>query len=80
VNGFSGVHHKGKKCDAATTSARVVSIENLIASSQNLLFPSSLGISGYPRTPTKMPKANGGWGDVRDHKLCKRFLDVDTHR
>jgi alpha-1,6-mannosyl-glycoprotein beta-1,2-N-acetylglucosaminyltransferase len=71
------VHHKGKNCDPA---AKVKQIETLLSQNKQYLYPTTLSISGYPRAPTRMPKPNGGWGDLRDHQLCLSFLQPDAHR
>ena len=72
----SGVHHKGKNCDP---KGRVSAINKLVTDSRNLLYPDQLEIAGFPRTPNKMPKPNGGWGDLRDHELCIQFTKPDLH-
>lgn len=72
---FSGVHHKAKgvkKCDAAT---KVSQLNSLLETNKKSLFPSSMSILSYPRMLNRVPKANGGWGDVRDHQLCLSFIE-----
>ena len=75
----SGVHHKGKgkKCDPAP---KVTQIKNLLAINREKLFPDGLVVAGNPRTPNRMPKPNGGWGDSRDRQLCASFATVNRYR
>jgi len=75
-NFFSGLHAKGKNCHP---DDRVQAIEKLLESNKQFLFPASLVVSGYPNVPRRVHKANGGWGDVRDHELCISFTSSDTH-
>lgn len=72
----SGVHHKGKNCDPAQ---RVTQIQQLLAQNRQWLYPENLAVGGYPRPPARMPKPNGGWGDLRDHQLCMSFLLPESH-
>ncbi len=77
VSRFSGVHHKGKKCNS---SDKVNHIEGLLNTNRAKLYPQTLTIAGYPRAPTKTPKPNGGWGDIRDHNLCESFTQDHMHK
>lgn len=72
------MHKKGKSCDPAS---HVGQIKNLLNNNKQYLYPDSLEVQGYPRSPSKMPKPNGGWGDKRDHELCLHFAtNSDLHR
>lgn len=75
--GECGMHKKNKNCNPAEP-VRVV--ENLLSTNKKFLFPEKLSILGYPRSLARMPKPNGGWGDVRDHQLCISFTQPHTHR
>ncbi|VDO92324.1 unnamed protein product [Soboliphyme baturini] len=69
--GDCGTHHK--HCTADTSVRRVVSQLNDV---RQQLFPQKIVLSsraGLRRSP-KPPKENGGWGDVRDHKLCMNHV------
>ena len=74
---YSGVHHKGKNCDPGT---KVRQIQNLLTLNHDKLFPDGLTVAGNPRTPNRMPKPNGGWGDFRDRQLCASFATPEGHR
>jgi len=37
------------------------------------LFPGILSTSSDPYFPSQIPRPNGGWGDIRDHILCKSY-------
>ncbi|KAK2144084.1 hypothetical protein LSH36_788g03020 [Paralvinella palmiformis] len=75
--GECGVHHKGKNCDPGT---KVRQIQNLLTLNHDKLFPDGLTVAGNPRTPNRMPKPNGGWGDFRDRQLCASFATPEGHR
>lgn len=75
--GECGVHHKGKNCNPAE---KVAQLEGLLGRNKQYLYPDKLTILGYPRSLARLPKPNGGWGDVRDHHLCSRFVNEMTHR
>lgn len=74
--GECGLHAKGKNCNPAD---RVRYIETLLSDNLQYLFPPALVVAGYPNVPRRVPKANGGWGDIRDHQLCISFLDKESH-
>ncbi|CAL8316069.1 unnamed protein product [Merluccius merluccius] len=73
--GDCGMHHKKAACMPASQK---IKIENVLQSSANQLFPKSLLIT--KRLPAGgaggvAPHVkNGGWGDIRDHELCKSYL------
>ena len=70
---LSGIHHKGKNCDPAV---KVLQIENLLKASMANLFPQQLVVTGDRAAPKRLPKQNGGWGDIRDHQLCQSFVST----
>lgn len=73
----SGVHHKGKKCNPED---KAKPIRARIEGSKDKLFPGNLKIgkaNTYTFINVKKMKANGGWGDKRDHQLCSSFM-ADT--
>lgn len=55
-------------------------VQASLAAHKSNLFPSSLVLdnSNYPPATRKKSKPYGGWGDIRDHKLCKKFTQRDT--
>jgi len=66
-----GVHHKKSNCDSDTVIDKLGSI---LKSAKKYFFPEKLSvISTRSKTKTKLKKANGGWGDKRDHWLCINF-------
>uniref|UniRef100_A0A8C5XL26 Alpha-1,6-mannosyl-glycoprotein 2-beta-N-acetylglucosaminyltransferase n=1 Tax=Microcebus murinus TaxID=30608 RepID=A0A8C5XL26_MICMU len=68
--GDCGMHHK-KACGPSPQSAQ---IESLLNSDKQLLFPETLTISEkFPVVALSPPRKNGGWGDSRDHELCKSY-------
>ena len=67
---FSGLHFKGKNCDP---SQKLNLIETVLRGSKQHLFPRSASVGVYGRSAPRMPKPNGGWGDVRDQRLCMSF-------
>jgi len=77
--GECGVHHKKSNCDSNVIMRKV---EKIIKSAKAYLFPKSLSISKPTlKKKLKLKKANGGWGDKRDHELCMNFtLSLDGRR
>ncbi|CAL8235466.1 unnamed protein product [Boreogadus saida] len=73
--GDCGMHHKKAACMPANQKTK---IENILQSASNQLFPKNLLIT--KRLPANgaggvAPHVkNGGWGDIRDHELCKSYL------
>ncbi|XP_063876468.1 alpha-1,6-mannosyl-glycoprotein 2-beta-N-acetylglucosaminyltransferase-like isoform X1 [Scylla paramamosain] len=71
--GECGVHHKKKDCSSRTVLNKV---HRTLQAGQRTLFPRQLIVVHTP--PKKVPqvkkhKGNGGWGDRRDHALCRSF-------
>ncbi|XP_062323678.1 alpha-1,6-mannosyl-glycoprotein 2-beta-N-acetylglucosaminyltransferase [Osmerus eperlanus] len=73
--GDCGMHHKKAVCMPASQK---IKIENILQSSGNQLFPKNLLITKRLPAPGVGGVAphvkNGGWGDIRDHELCKSYL------
>lgn len=68
--GSCGMHHK-KSCKPTTESAK---LEALFTGNQPHLFPENLVISRrYSMAALSPHVKNGGWGDIRDHELCKSY-------
>ena len=66
--GSCGGMHAKKHCDLKT---EVEHIEKQITGLS--MFPESLHVALDNPAVSSMPKQNGGWGDLRDHSLCKSF-------
>lgn len=73
--GDCGMHHKTASCMPNTQKLK---IENLLQSSVHQLFPKQLLITKRLSGPGAGGLAphvkNGGWGDIRDHELCKSYV------
>ena len=70
--GDCGIHTKSKKCDVKDTVQR---IETLISQNGLHLFPDSVSLAGTFVTEVMKMLPNGGWGDIRDHKLCALLIN-----
>nr|XP_031847454.1 alpha-1,6-mannosyl-glycoprotein 2-beta-N-acetylglucosaminyltransferase [Nomia melanderi]XP_031847455.1 alpha-1,6-mannosyl-glycoprotein 2-beta-N-acetylglucosaminyltransferase [Nomia melanderi]XP_031847456.1 alpha-1,6-mannosyl-glycoprotein 2-beta-N-acetylglucosaminyltransferase [Nomia melanderi] len=66
--GECGVHHKKTNCES---TAAIAKVQNVLKAAQQHLFPTqlTLTVAGTAKK-AKLRKGNGGWGDVRDHRLC----------
>jgi len=76
--GDCGVHNH--KCHADSSAKKVV---QLLTGVKDQLYPGSLQVTETSKRMLKPPKENGGWGDVRDHELCKnntRWATTTTTR
>jgi hypothetical protein len=53
-------------------------IKKALFKSKPFLFPQELvvKVDSTRNVPVKLPKANGGWADKRDHQLC---LNISQH-
>ncbi|CAI4227852.1 unnamed protein product [Auanema sp. JU1783] len=68
--GDCGVHtHRCTASNAYTQATQ------LVEEHHGDLFPSSLKVTDISRRSLKPSKENGGWGDKRDHELCR----LNTH-
>ncbi|XP_007886554.2 alpha-1,6-mannosyl-glycoprotein 2-beta-N-acetylglucosaminyltransferase [Callorhinchus milii] len=68
--GDCGLHHK-KACMPSVENAK---IDKIISTNMQHLFPEAMVISRtYPLIAISPRVKNGGWGDIRDHELCKSY-------
>ena len=73
-----GIHSKkGKACVAVED--KIKKIEDRLESEKASLFPTQMSVANFPYTPDRVPRPNGGWGDLRDHSLCLNFTANFTH-
>lgn len=70
--GDCGLHHKGK-CDLKTVTQKVMMD---LHQARHGLNPPSLLLNAVEAVVHKEHMKNGGWGDVRDHKLCNNYAKV----
>ena len=70
---FSGVHHKKKNCQASEV---VKKVEDILSQAKNFLFPKVMSTFQGQTKKSKVPKGNGGWGDLRDRKLCLNMAQL----
>jgi len=69
--GECGVHHKKSHCDS---DAVIDKLQTILKTASPYFFPESVSVSRLnTRKKIKLKKANGGWGDKRDHWLCMNF-------
>ncbi|KAI6241481.1 Alpha-1,6-mannosyl-glycoprotein 2-beta-N-acetylglucosaminyltransferase [Aphelenchoides fujianensis] len=69
--GDCGVHTHRCQAHNAAATARALFEEH-----KALLFPASVERSEISKRSLKPSKPNGGWGDVRDHRLCLQNKDA----
>ncbi|XP_071770337.1 alpha-1,6-mannosyl-glycoprotein 2-beta-N-acetylglucosaminyltransferase [Centroberyx gerrardi] len=67
--GDCGLHQK-ENCRPEWASQKV---EDSLKMAKEGLFPPSLVLNGAESVEHKAHVKNGGWGDVRDHILCKNY-------
>ncbi|XP_077366702.1 alpha-1,6-mannosyl-glycoprotein 2-beta-N-acetylglucosaminyltransferase-like isoform X2 [Festucalex cinctus] len=70
--GDCGLHQK-QNCRPEWASQK---IEEALAIAKDSLFPSSLVLTAPEVAQNKDHVKNGGWGDVRDHILCKSYAKL----
>ncbi|XP_040576144.1 alpha-1,6-mannosyl-glycoprotein 2-beta-N-acetylglucosaminyltransferase isoform X2 [Lepeophtheirus salmonis] len=72
--GECGVHHKKSNCQAASV---VKKVNDILSKAKKYLYPKKLKVIPGNRKSknSKIRKGNGGWGDLRDQKLC---LDLSS--
>ena len=70
--GECGTHHKGSNCDPIE---RVKELDKIVENNSSNFFPNELKISFDSKIFYKLRKSNGGWSDIRDHLLCKSFIN-----
>ncbi|KAJ7345334.1 hypothetical protein JRQ81_001284 [Phrynocephalus forsythii] len=69
--GGCGMHHRARAC---APDAQTAKIDALLEAHRAHLFPESLAVGKrYPAAPISPHVKNGGWGDIRDHELCKSY-------
>ncbi|XP_041369480.1 alpha-1,6-mannosyl-glycoprotein 2-beta-N-acetylglucosaminyltransferase-like [Gigantopelta aegis] len=73
--GECGMHVKGKSCNP---DGKLKKVLDLIAKNKQYFFPNVLTVAGESRYKLRDPKANGGWGDKRDHDMCLSFFQNST--
>jgi len=68
---ISGVHHKKSDCDSNLVMDKV---KNILKTASTYLFPAKLSVGRVGlKKKVKLKKGNGGWGDRRDHELCRNL-------
>ncbi|XP_028677354.1 alpha-1,6-mannosyl-glycoprotein 2-beta-N-acetylglucosaminyltransferase [Erpetoichthys calabaricus] len=67
--GDCGMHHK-KACMPSSQKSK---IESILQNDQNHMFPETLTLNKLPMSKIAPRVKNGGWGDIRDHELCKSY-------
>ena len=74
---FSGIHHKKTECDSKEMTKKV---KDILDNAKSYLYPSNVVVTQkvVPYKQQKYFKANGGWGDPRDHTLCMNMSIVST--
>ncbi|CAG5132403.1 unnamed protein product, partial [Candidula unifasciata] len=75
--GECGMHKKSKNCDPM---AKVQQAETKLKENHQHLYPNMVSIAGDSRFKLRDPKPNGGWGDIRDHKLCEQYFNMTEDR
>jgi len=69
--GECGVHHKKSDCDSNLVMEKV---KNILKTANTFLFPAKLSVGRMGlKKKVKLKKGNGGWGDKRDHELCRNM-------
>ncbi len=68
----SGIHHTGNSCDI---DKKLNEIKSVISDQSIYFYPKNLELAFDKKTMVKLKKPNGGWSDLRDHLLCKSFVD-----
>ncbi|XP_012945137.1 alpha-1,6-mannosyl-glycoprotein 2-beta-N-acetylglucosaminyltransferase [Aplysia californica] len=71
--GECGMHKKSKNCDP---KAKVRQVETKLAENHKHLYPNMVSVAGDSRLKLRDPKPNGGWGDLRDHNLCRKYFNL----
>ncbi|KAK0048563.1 alpha-1 6-mannosyl-glycoprotein 2-beta-N-acetylglucosaminyltransferase [Biomphalaria pfeifferi] len=75
--GECGMHKKSKNCDPDSV---VKQVEARLTENRQHLYPNLVSLAGDSRFKLRDPKPNGGWGDIRDHNLCKQYLNGSRTR
>ena len=67
------MHKKSKNCDP---KSKVSQSETKLRENHQHLYPNMVSVAGDSRLKLRDPKPNGGWGDIRDHNLCKKYFNI----
>ncbi|PAA73552.1 hypothetical protein BOX15_Mlig004091g1 [Macrostomum lignano] len=70
--GQCGVHHKNKVCNPALLSSK---LDRMLANNIAKLYPDQLMFNAKLKIRARALKPNGGWGDLRDRRLCSSFFN-----
>merc|ERR1711934_685220 len=74
--GTCGMHiHNAKDCSA---DQPVRAVENLLSDVAKKLYPDDMSLV-KSSIAAPVSRINGGWGDPRDHKLCRSYIAGDKH-
>lgn len=74
--GCTGFHQKsGGRCDV---DAEVKRLSTMIESEDGF-FPQNMEIISTRKSPNPAHTENGGWGDIRDHELCQKYLKLSRN-
>lgn len=68
----SGIHHDKKNCESSKVLLKIQLVLR-IAKKFRQLFPSRLRLTTVKKE-IKIKIGNGGWGDHRDHSLCRNMI------
>ena len=57
----------------------VQKVRDILSRAEGFLYPKDLTVSRtvQKKRKQKLPKGNGGWGDLRDRQLCLRLSEED---
>ncbi|BFZ02173.1 hypothetical protein BsWGS_05212 [Bradybaena similaris] len=75
--GECGMHTKSSNCDPVK---KVKEAETKLQENQQHLYPDAISLAGDSRFKLQDPKPNGGWGDIRDHRLCQHYFNATATR
>uniref|UniRef100_T1J8R2 Alpha-1,6-mannosyl-glycoprotein 2-beta-N-acetylglucosaminyltransferase n=2 Tax=Strigamia maritima TaxID=126957 RepID=T1J8R2_STRMM len=75
--GECGVHHKKKDCASNSEINKVLRLSKAAVSH---LYPTRLLATHSTKRMGKIPKGNGGWGDIRDRQLCMWHANITDIR
>lgn len=75
--GECGVHHKKKDCNS---NGELNKATRFLTTAKRHLFPKRLMITHSTKRMSKIPKGNGGWGDIRDRQLCMWHSNITDIR
>lgn len=72
TGGDCGMHQRPRA--ACRPAARAAQIDALLQANRRHLFPANMSLSRrHALAPLSPHVKNGGWGDIRDHELCKSY-------